>query len=69
MRMEILIYRRQRVEYGELFDTTCFVPQFTCYVAGPSEISPPTISMDQSRTASPGAVLQRDTMDTISYLY
>ena len=57
--MGILIYRRQRVDYGEQEDTTCLVSQFTSYVAGPSEICPPRISMERSRTASPVAVLQR----------
>ena len=52
-------YRRQRVDYGEQVDTTYLVPQFTCYVAGPSEIFPQRFSMERSRTASPGAVLQR----------
>ena len=51
--MGILIYRRQRVDYGEQEDTTCLVSQFTSYVAGPSEICPPRISMERSRTASP----------------
>ena len=36
--MEIVIYRRQRVDYGEQSDTTCLVPKFACCVAGPSEV-------------------------------
>ena len=52
IRMEILIYRRQRVDYAEQDDVTC-------YVAGPLEICPQRISMEWSRAASPGAVLQR----------
>ena len=57
--MEIVIYQRQRVDYGEQNDTTCLVPKFTCHVAGPSEICIKRISIERSRTASPGAVLQR----------
>ena len=37
VRMEIVIYRRQRVDYGELYDTACLVPKFACCVVGPSE--------------------------------
>ena len=37
--MEIVIHRRQRVDYGEQSDTTCLVPKFACCVAGPSEFS------------------------------
>ena len=59
IRVEILVYRRQRVDYGEQDDTSCLVPQFACYSAGPSEICPPRISREWSRTATPGAVLQR----------
>ena len=55
----IFIYWRHRVDYGEQDDTTCLVPQFTCYVVVPSEICPQRISMERSKTASPGAVLQR----------
>ena len=50
--MEILIYRRQRIDYAEQDDVTC-------YVAGPLEICPQRISKEWSRAASPGAVLQR----------
>ena len=50
--MEIVIYRRQRVEYGEQDYTTCLVPQFACYAAGPSEIWPQRILREQSGTAS-----------------
>ena len=35
--MEIVIYRRQKVDYGEQSDTTCLVPNFACCVAVPSE--------------------------------
>ena len=36
--MKILIYQRQNVDYVEQDDTTCLVPQFKCYVEGPTEI-------------------------------
>ena len=38
--MEILIYRRQRVDYGEQDYTTCLVPQFACYAAGLRKFDP-----------------------------
>ena len=57
--MEIVIYRRQRVDYGEQNDTTCLVPKFACCVAGPSEFFIQRFSIERSRTASPVAVLQR----------
>ena len=57
--MEILIYRRQRVDYGEQSGTTCLVPKFTCCVAGPSEFCIQRFLIERSRAASPGAVLQR----------
>ena len=50
IRMEILIYRWQRVDNEEQDDTTCLMSQFTYS---------PRISMERSRTASPSAVLQR----------
>ena len=59
--MEIVIYRRQRVDYGEQSDTTCLVPEFACCVAGPSEFFIQRFSIERSRTASPSAVLQRAT--------
>ena len=37
IRMEILIHQQQRVEYGEQCDTTCLVPQYTCYGARSSD--------------------------------
>ena len=58
-RMEIVMYRRQRVDYGEQSDTTCLVPKFACCVAGPSEFFIQRFPIERSRTASPGAVLQR----------
>ena len=57
--MEIVIYWRQRVDYGEQNDTTCLVPKFACCVTGPSEFFPQWFSIEHSRTASPGVVLQR----------
>ena len=57
--MEIVIYRRQRVDYGEQSDTTCLVPKFAFGVAGPSEFFIQRFSIERSRTASPVAVLQR----------
>ena len=57
--MEIVIYRRQRVDYGEQSDTTCLVPKFAFCVAGPSEFFIQRFSIERSRTASPVAVLQR----------
>ena len=57
--MEIIIYRRQRVHYGEQNDATCLVPKFACCVPGPSQFFPQRFSIERSRTASPGAVLQR----------
>ena len=59
VRMEIVIYRRQRVDYREQSDTTCLVPKFACCVAGPSEFFIQRFSIERSRTASPVAVLQR----------
>ena len=59
IQVKCYIYWQQRVDYGEQDDTTCLVLQFTWYVAGPSEICPPRILMERSRTASLGAVLQR----------
>ena len=59
IRMEILIYRRHGVDYGERNETNCLVPQFTCHVVGHSEIYARRISRERSRTASPGVVLQR----------
>ena len=56
--MEIVIYRRQRVHYGEQNDTTCLVPKFVCCVVGPSEFFLQRFSIERSRTASPGAVPQ-----------
>ena len=35
------------------------VPKFACCVAGPSDFFPQWFSIERSRTASPGAVLQR----------
>ena len=52
VRMEIVIYRRQRVDYGEQSDTTCLVPKFACYVAGTSEFFLQRFSIERSRTAS-----------------
>ena len=63
--MEIVIYRRQRVYYGEQSDITCLVPKFECCVAGPSDFFVQRFSIERSRTASPGAVLQRATMNHI----
>ena len=60
--MEIVIYQRQRVDYGEQSDTTCLVPKFACCVAGPSEFFIQRFSIERSRTASPVAVLQRATV-------
>ena len=57
--MEIVLYRRQRVDYGEQSDTTCLVPKFACCVAGPSEFFIQWFSIERSRTASQFAVLQR----------
>ena len=59
--MKIVIYRRQRVDFGEQSDTTCLVPKFACCVAGPSEFFIQRFSIESSRAASPGAVLQRAT--------
>ena len=61
--MEIVIYRRQRVDYGEQSDTTCLVPKFAFCVAGPSEFFIQRFSIERSRTASPVTVLQRATGD------
>ena len=57
--MEIVIYWRQRVDYGEQSVTTCLVLKFACCVAGPSEFFIQRFSIERSRTASPVAVLQR----------
>ena len=57
--MEIVIYRRQRVDYGEQNDTTFSVPKLAFCVTGPSEFFIQRFSIERSRTASPGAVLQR----------
>ena len=51
--MEIVIYRRERVDYGEQSDTTCLVPKFACCFAGPSEFFTQRFSFERSRTASP----------------
>ena len=60
--MEIVIYRRQRVDYGEQSDTTCVAPKFACCIAGPSEFLIQRFSIERSRTVSPGGVLQRATL-------
>ena len=57
--MEIVIYRRQRVDHGEQSDTTYLVLKFAYCVVGPSEFFTQRFSIERSRTASPGAVLQR----------
>ena len=57
--MEIVIYWWQQVNYGGQNGTTCLVPQFICQITGPSEICPPRISLERSRTASLGVILQR----------
>ena len=60
--MEILIYRRQRIDYGEQDGNTFLVLQFTRYVAGPSEKSTPKDLNGTTRNCVPmqgGAVLQR----------
>ena len=41
--MEMVIYRQQRVDYGEQNDTTCLVPKFAFCVVGPSEFFSKTI--------------------------
>ena len=55
--MEIVIYRRQRAQYGEQNDTTCLVPKFVCCVAGLSEFFLQRFSNERSIFKGLGAAI------------